>query len=1036
MRFCTFEYFNTSKASQQTNILKHFRPAYLPRVNEAMVEDTPSNFKESGCVARYSFNQTRCIQCETNHALRQSDQITSLMTRGDQAFSSLSLGLHQSQDDDDDVPTPNRGKKVLIFSDGRQRAARLAKTVQDFANNDELRLSVIHLIESKWYNALARKHKLFSLADLYPLYVIHITAAMQDPFEETANYFNPKAMFANNREGIMSRHLAGLAEIKFTENFSIPGPHGIHETFVHEFIDDLEDIEGDHLDAITMAELFVSPVNRTGLMEGTMDQVRKALDKSTGFALLKHIRNKVLIRRILDESVSEFSKRRFGCLLLLLKEAIGTVGSEADALTALRDVSIDADQLKQKMDAAGCGIPQMECDKIAERWSLLNQSGNINDEELMSLFDISEKKINERRSSMQALRVRSLQVMAWWFKQFTPLQPYDKRVQKAALIIREEHNSLPEYASLCLGLQSIECMIYSATDADSTNRLSKFKAHVISNITKYMKGGTNVPTFFFTQLIDFISSRDFSLEDLGIGTIKLIDKKYNRAISNKQEDDDLPEELSDEQTKALRVLYEASARFPIMSTGNYKLNLTGKDSSRGIKDAAEVMYNIHAAKAHPREYKLKKHPDKWGATSSQLTSYFAQVLKVKTSPSFQPVKDLFSNYNQLDSENPFLRSNAEGRYFARAEHLQLVNKSNQTEGVLMCVRCGGTLMHALEVFTKTCAKCGANGDDLIRPYDPQEPLIRLRVEEPWREPARAALNSDVEKMAITLVRAEEHTAQINDPTSQDEMYSHAERFEMLFQDIPLVVPDDDTEFTAAESPVDILSCTTTMEVGIDIGSLTAVALRTVPRERANYQQRVGRAGRGRAEVCVALSWYDNKPYAQHFFSNPSDIIDHPENSPVIYLDNEVIVQRHIWAAILQRFFKRLRFDEEDLMFYGMDANQQKAGLMDSMGTKDDFLEGDFTSDQLYTLKGLKAWMAEVDADETQNNDGEDMRTQNWTTTRDELATLLPEDLHAKVWLPTERRFADTPVEVIDEWMNVLINRFDELNIGFQGGEEE
>ena len=81
--------------------------------------------------------------------------------------------------------------------------------------------------------------------------------------------------------------------------------------------------------------------------------------------------------------------------------------------------------------------PQMECDKIAERWSLLNQSGNINDEELMSLFDISEKKINERRSSMQALRGRSLQVMAWWFKQFTPLQPYDKRVQKAALMIRE-----------------------------------------------------------------------------------------------------------------------------------------------------------------------------------------------------------------------------------------------------------------------------------------------------------------------------------------------------------------------------------------------------------------------------------------------------------------------------------------------------------------------------------------------------------------------------------------------------------------------
>ena len=134
----------------------------------------------------------------------------------DQRRSGLLFALlsASSQDDDDDVPTPNRGKG-LDFSDGRQRAARLAKTVQDFANNDELRLSIIHLIESKWYNALFGK--LFSLTDLYPLYVIHVTAAMQDPFEETANYFNPKAMFANNREGIMSRHLAGLAEIKFTE---------------------------------------------------------------------------------------------------------------------------------------------------------------------------------------------------------------------------------------------------------------------------------------------------------------------------------------------------------------------------------------------------------------------------------------------------------------------------------------------------------------------------------------------------------------------------------------------------------------------------------------------------------------------------------------------------------------------------------------------------------------------------------------------------------------------------------------------------
>ena len=135
-------------------------------------------------------------------------------------------------------------------------------------------------------------------------------------------------------------------------------------------------------------------------------------------------------------------------------------------------------------------------------------------------------------------------------------------------------------------------------------------------------------------------------------------------------------------------------------------------------------------------------------------------------------------------------------------------------------------------------------------YDPKYPIFNQQIETPWRQPAIDAINSDYDNLAITVIRAEEHTAQINTARDEEEMYTSAEEFELLFQDVPFAIPDEDDQWTFVQAPVDILSCTTTMEVGIDIGSLTCVALRTIPRKASNYQQRVGRAGRGSAEVCV------------------------------------------------------------------------------------------------------------------------------------------------------------------------------------------
>ncbi len=138
--------------------------------------------------------------------------------------------------------------------------------------------------------------------------------------------------------------------------------------------------------------------------------------------------------------------------------------------------------------------------------------------------------------------------------------------------------------------------------------------------------------------------------------------------------------------------------------------------------------------------------------------------------------------------------------------------------------------------------------------------------------------------------AAEHTAQLN--TAQaDEVFSKAEEHELLFQDVDL--GDDGT---GRDRPaIDVLSCTTTMEVGIDIGSLSGVSLRNMPPARANYQQRAGRAGRRGNAVATVTAFGSADSHDEHYFSNPDQMIRGAVDDPLLTLDNVEIVRRHVTA---------------------------------------------------------------------------------------------------------------------------------------------